>query len=72
MLELMFLLKDNAVTLVRLEPVAPRSQVKHSTTELPEQVSSNGPGLLTKMATTPIYGKIFTRTGKLMTLGLGM
>ena len=30
------LLKDhNAVTLVRLEPAAPRSQVKHSTTALP-------------------------------------
>ena len=30
------LLKDhNAVTLVRLEPAAPRSRVKHSTTELP-------------------------------------
>ena len=30
------LLKDhNAVTPVRLEPAAPRSQVKHSTTELP-------------------------------------
>ena len=26
----------NAVTLVRLEPVAPRSLVKHSTTELPK------------------------------------
>ena len=25
--------RDNAVTLVRLEPMAPRSRVKHSTTE---------------------------------------
>ena len=29
----MFLLKDNAVTPVRLEPAAPRSRVKDSTTE---------------------------------------
>ena len=33
MLGLMFLLKDNAVTPVRLEPAAPRYRVKHSTTE---------------------------------------
>ena len=32
-LGLMFLLKDNAVTPVRLEPAALRSRVKHSTTE---------------------------------------
>ena len=33
------LLKDhNTVMLMRLEPMAPRSRVKHSTTELPEYI----------------------------------
>ena len=36
------LLKDhNAVTPVRLEPAAPRSRVKHSTTELPITLVTN-------------------------------
>ena len=39
--------------------------------------SSNGPGHVTKMAATHIYGKnplkiFFSRTRRLMTLGLGM
>ena len=40
------------------------------------KVCSSGSGHMTKMATTPIYGKnpikIFSRTRRLMTLGLGM
>ena len=41
------------------------------------KVCSNGPGHMTKMAAVPIYGKnplkiFFSRTRKLMTLGLGM
>ena len=41
------------------------------------KVCSNGPGHMTKMAATPIYGKnplkiFFSRTRKPMTLGLGM
>ena len=49
--------------------------------ETPEEagakVSSNGPGHMTKMVTTPIYGKnplkvLFSRTRRQMTLGLGM
>ena len=40
------------------------------------KVRSNGPSHMTKMATTPIYGKnpltIFSRTRKPMTLGHGM
>ena len=40
------------------------------------KVCSNGPGHMTKMATTPIYGKnplkIFSRTRRRMALGLGM
>ena len=40
------------------------------------KVCSNGPGHMTKMAATPIYGenpfKIFSRTRRPMTLGLGM
>ena len=40
------------------------------------KVCSNGPGHMTKMAGTPIYGKnplkIFSRTRRPMTLGLGM
>ena len=37
------LLKDNsAVTLVKLEPAAPRSRVKHSTTELPVKSGNFG------------------------------
>ena len=40
-------------------------------------VCSNGPGHMTKMAATPIYGKnplkiLFSRTRRPMTLGLGM
>ena len=40
------------------------------------KVCSNGPGHMTKMDATPIYGKdplkIFSRTRRSMTLGLGM
>ena len=41
------------------------------------KVCSNGPGHMTKMAATPIYGKnplkiFFSRTRRLMTLELGM
>ena len=41
------------------------------------KVCSNGPGHMTKMAATPIYGKnllkiFFIRTRKPMNLGLGM
>ena len=41
------------------------------------KVCSNGPGHMTKMAAMPIYGKnplkiFFSRTRRLMTLGLGM
>ena len=41
------------------------------------KVCSNGTGHMTKMATTPIYGKnplkiFFSRTRRPMTLGLGM
>ena len=40
------------------------------------KVCSNGPGHMTKMAATPIYGKnpskIFSRTRRPMTFGLGM
>ena len=41
------------------------------------KVCSNGPGLMTKMAATPIYGKnplkiFFSRTRRLIPLGLGM
>ena len=40
------------------------------------KIVQNGPGHMTKMATMPIYGKnplkIFSRTRRLMTLGLGM
>ena len=40
------------------------------------KVCSNGPGHMTKMAAMPIYGKnhlkIFSRTRRPMTLGLGM
>ena len=41
------------------------------------KVCSNGPGHITKMATTPIYGKnplkiFFSRTRRLLPLGLGM
>ena len=41
------------------------------------KVYSNGPGHMTKMAAMPIYGKnplkiFFSRTRRLMTLGLGM
>ena len=42
-----------------------------------KKVCLKGPGYMTKMATTPIYGKnplkiFFSRTRRLMTLGLGM
>ena len=41
------------------------------------KVCTNGPGHMTKMAATPIYGKnplkiFFSRTRRPMTLGLGM
>ena len=39
------------------------------------KVCSNGPGHMTKMATTAIHGKtlkIFTKAGRLVTLGLSM
>ena len=40
------------------------------------KVCSNGPGHMTKMVAMPIYGKnplkIFSRTRRLMTSGLGM
>ena len=49
---------------------------KETLSDAGTKVCSNGPGHLTQMAATPIYGKnplkIFSRTRKPMTLGLGM
>ena len=61
----MFLLKDNTVTQVRLEPAAPQSQVKHSTTEplrslkyyVLENIMKNGAKSNTPFSI--IYSKVF-------------